>query len=93
MVKVCLQVLLDWHWYFCMSQFHHYLRRMKKPKYKYLLKIHNVMDYAELENLMNDYGSQGMRVTKVDDLGSVFEKNRPMRKYLLHLEQRIKKSK
>lgn len=64
---------------------------MKDPKYKYLLKIHSVIDYAELENLMNDYGSQGMRVTKVDDLGSFFEKNRPMRKYLLYLEQKIKK--
>lgn len=60
-------------------------------KYKYFIKIHSVVNHAELENLMNDYGSKGMRVTKVDDLGSLFENNRPMRKYLLYLEKKIKK--
>jgi hypothetical protein len=60
-------------------------------KYKYSIKIHSVVDYAELENLMNDYGSKGMRITKVDDLGSFFENNRPMKKYVLYLEKKIKK--
>jgi thiamine pyrophosphate-dependent acetolactate synthase large subunit-like protein len=60
-------------------------------KYKYIIKIHTVIDFQDLEELMNDYGSKGMRVTKVDDLGSVFEKNRPMKKFLLYIEQKIKK--
>jgi len=30
-------------------------------KYKYSIKIHNVIDYSELENVMNDYGSNKYR--------------------------------
>lgn len=61
-------------------------------KYKYTIKIHTVVDYAELESILNKYGSDGIRTTKIDDLGSVFVNGLPMRKYVLYLEQKLKKS-
>jgi len=61
-------------------------------KYKYTIKIHTVTDYAALETVLNKYGSDGFRVTKIEDLGSIFESGRPMRKYVLYLEEKIKKS-
>lgn len=60
-------------------------------KYQYTIKIHNVIDYGELETVMNDYGKNGFRVTKVEFIGDSFEKGRPMRKYVLYLEKKIKK--
>ena len=32
-------------------------------KYKYTIKIHNVIDYAELESILNKYGSDAIRTT------------------------------
>jgi hypothetical protein len=61
-------------------------------KYKYTIKIHTVIDYNELETILNKYGSEGIRATKIEDLGSVFLNGRPMRKYVLYLEENIKKS-
>ena len=60
-------------------------------KYKYSIKIHNVVDYSELENVMNDYGSNRHRVVKAEFIGDVFEIGRPMKKLLVYLEKKIKK--
>lgn len=59
-------------------------------KYQYDIKIHTVLDYNELASVMNKYGKDGVRVTKAEFIGDVFEKNRPMRKYVLYLEKKIK---
>ena len=58
--------------------------------YKYSLKIHNVVDYTELENVMNDYGSKGYRVVKAEFVGDLFESGRPMKKFVVYLEKKIK---
>lgn len=58
--------------------------------YKYSLKIHNVVDYTELENVMNDYGSKGYRVVKAEFIGDLFESGRPMKKFVVYLEKKIK---
>jgi len=63
---------------------------MKSPKYRYEIKIHTVETTGELETVMNDYGSKGIRVIKAEFIGDVFEKGRPMRKYVLYLEKKIK---
>ena len=60
-------------------------------KYKYTIKIHNVIDYSELENVMNDYGSNGHRVVKAEFVGDVFESGRPMKKFVVYLEKKINK--
>ena len=60
-------------------------------KYKYSIKIHNVIDYSELENVMNDYGSNRHRVVKAEFIGDVFESGRPMKKFVVYLEKKIKK--
>ena len=60
-------------------------------KYKYTIKIHNVIDYSELENIMNDYGRDGYRVTKAEFVGDVFENNRPVKKFVVYLEQKVNK--
>ena len=59
-------------------------------KYKYSIKIHNVIDYSELENIMNGYGRDGYRVTKAEFVGDVFENNRPVKKFVVYLEKKIK---
>jgi hypothetical protein len=59
-------------------------------KYKYTLKIHNVVDYSELESVMNNYGANGYRVSKAEFIGDTFDIGRPMKKFVLHLEQKIK---
>jgi len=59
--------------------------------YKYTIKIHTVVDYSELENIMNDYGRDGYRVTKVEFIGDMFENNRPMKKFVVYLEKKVKK--
>jgi hypothetical protein len=60
-------------------------------KYEYDIKIHSVLDYNELVKIMNKYGSDGIRVIKAEFIGDVFEKGKPMRKYVLYLEKKIKK--
>lgn len=60
-------------------------------KYHYTIKIHSVVDYNELETIMNDYGKSGIRVTKVEFMGHSFEKGRQMMKHVLYLEEKIKK--
>ena len=60
-------------------------------KYKYTIKIHTVIDYAELENVMNDYGAKGYRVSKAEFIGDMFENNRPMKKFVVYLEKKVKK--
>lgn len=60
-------------------------------KYQYFIKIHNVLDYNDLESIMNKYGNDGVRVIKAEFIGDTFEKSRPMRKYVLYLEKKIKK--
>lgn len=60
-------------------------------KYKYIIKIHNVVDYSELENVMNDYGSDGYRVTKAEFISDTFENGRPLKKFVIYLEKKVKK--
>lgn len=60
-------------------------------KYKYSIKIHNVVDYSELENVMNDYGSNGYRVVKAEFIDYIIESGRPMKKFVVYLEQKVKK--
>jgi hypothetical protein len=60
-------------------------------KYKYSIKIHNVIDYSELEDVMNDYGATGHRVTKAEFIGDTFDNGRPMKKFVVYLEKKVKK--
>ena len=59
-------------------------------KYKYTIKIHTVSDYSDLEKIMNDYGTKGYRVTKSEFIGDLFESGRPMKKFVVYLEQKVK---
>ena len=59
--------------------------------YKYSLKIHSVEDYSELEKVMNNYGAKGYRVIKAEFIGDSFESGRPMKKFVVYLEQKVKK--
>ena len=59
-------------------------------KYKYTIKIHTVADYSDLEKIMNDYGTKGYRVTKSEFIGDLFESGRPMKKFVVYLEQKVK---
>ena len=56
-------------------------------KYKYTIKIHTVADYSDLEKIMNDYGTKEYRVTKAEFIGDLFESGRPMKKFVVYLEQ------
>ena len=60
-------------------------------KYKYSIKIHNVIDYSELENVMNDYGSNRHRVVKAEFIDYIIESGRPMKKFVVYLEQKVNK--
>ena len=60
-------------------------------KYKYTIKIHSVVDYSELESVMNDYGTKGYRVAKAEFIGDTFESGRPMKKFVVYLEQKVNK--
>ena len=60
-------------------------------KYKYTIKIHSVVDYSELESVMNDYGTKGYRVSKAEFIGDTFESGRPMKKFVVYLEQKVNK--
>ena len=62
-------------------------------KYKYGVRIHTVESTDELESIMNEYGSRGIRVTKADFLDSRIVKGRQEARYTLYLEEKIKKSK
>lgn len=62
-------------------------------KYKYSLRIHSVESTDELESIMNEYGSKGIRVTKADFLDSRITNGRQIARYTLYLEEKIKKSK
>jgi len=59
-------------------------------KYKYRVKIHNVESTDELEKIMNEYGSEGVRVTKVDFIESKIINGRQIARYTLYLEEKIK---
>ena len=59
-------------------------------KYKYTIKIHTVADYSDLEKIMNDYGTKGYRVSKAEFIGDLFESGRPMKKFVVYLEQKVK---
>ena len=59
-------------------------------KYKYTIKIHTVIDYSDLEKIMNDYGTKGYRVIKSEFIGDLFESGRPMKKFVVYLEQKVK---
>jgi hypothetical protein len=60
-------------------------------KYKYSVRIHNVSTTEELETIMNEYGSKGIRVIKADFLGYKLVKCRQEARYTLYLEEKIKK--
>jgi len=60
-------------------------------KYKYSVRIHNVYTTEELETIMNEYGSKGIRVIKADFLGYKLVNCRQEAKYTLYLEEKIKK--
>jgi hypothetical protein len=64
---------------------------MKSPKYKYRVKIHTVETTEQLEIIMNEYGAEGIRVTKVDFLDSKIVNGRQAARYTLYLEEKIKK--
>jgi len=56
-------------------------------KYKYSVRIHNV---STTEELMNEYGSKGIRVIKADFSGSTLVNCRQQARYTLYLEEKIK---
>jgi hypothetical protein len=60
-------------------------------KYKYSVRIHNVSTTEELETIMNEYGSKGIRVIKADFLGYKLVNCRQEARYTLYLEEKIKK--
>lgn len=60
-------------------------------KYKYSVRIHTVSTTEELETIMNEYGSKGIRVIKADFLDSRIVKGRQQARYTLYLEEKIKK--
>ena len=59
-------------------------------KYKYTIKTHLVENIARLQEIMNSYGSGGVRVTKVERTDScLYEGN--LMKYTIYLEEKINK--
>lgn len=62
-------------------------------KYKYSVRIHNVASTEELENIMNEYGSRGIRVIKADFFDSRIVKGRQEARYTLYLEEKVKNKK
>ena len=54
-------------------------------KYKYTIKIHTVIDYSDLEKIMNDYGTKGYRVVKAEFIDYIIESGRPMKKFVVYL--------
>lgn len=64
---------------------------MKTPKYKYRIRIHTVEKTEELESILNEYGSEGVRVIKVDFLDARIVNGRQAARYTLYLEEKVKK--
>jgi hypothetical protein len=62
-------------------------------KYKYSVRIHSVATTEQLESVMNEYGSKGIRVIKADFLDSKIVKGRQEARYTLYLEEKIKNKK
>ena len=60
-------------------------------KYKYTIKIHTVIDYSDLEKIMNEYGAKGYRVVKAEFIDYIIESGRPMKKFVVYLEQKVNK--
>jgi hypothetical protein len=60
-------------------------------KYKYSVRIHKVYTTEDLETIMNEYGSKGIRVIKADFLGYKLVNCRQEARYTLYLEEKIKK--
>ena len=60
-------------------------------KYKYSVRIHNVSTTEELETIMNEYGSKGIRVIKADFICTQIVNCRQEARYTLYLEEKIKK--
>ena len=60
-------------------------------KYKYNVRIHNVSTTEELETIMNEYGSKGIRVIKADFICTKIVNCRQEARYTLYLEEKIKK--
>jgi hypothetical protein len=60
-------------------------------KYKYSVRIHDVSTTEELETIMNEYGSKGIRVIKADFICSKIVNCRQQARYTLYLEEKIKK--
>jgi len=60
-------------------------------KYKYSVRIHSVSTTEELETIMNEYGSKGIRVIKADLLGVQIVNCKQQARYTLYLEEKIKK--
>ena len=65
---------------------------MKSPKYKYRVRIHTVETSDELESIMNEYGAQGVRVTKVDFLDARIVNGKQAARYTMYLEEKVRKS-
>lgn len=63
---------------------------MSRFKYKYSIKIHKVEDIKDLENVMNDYGSNGIRVIKAEYMDSKIIDSKHYFRYILHLEEKKK---
>ena len=59
-------------------------------KYKYSVRIHNVSTTEELETIMNEYGSKGIRVIKADFICTKIVNCRQEARYTLYLEEKIK---
>jgi len=60
-------------------------------KYKYSVRIHSVSTTEELETIMNEYGSKGIRVIKADFICTKIVNCRQQARYTLYLEEKIKK--
>ena len=61
-------------------------------KYKYSVRIHKVYTTEDLETIMNEYGSKGIRVIKADFICTKIVNCRQEARYTLYLEEKIKKS-
>ena len=60
-------------------------------KYKYSVRIHKVYTTEDLETIMNEYGSKGIRVIKADFICTKIVNCRQEARYTLYLEEKIKK--
>ena len=58
-------------------------------KYKYTIKIHLVEDIARLQEIMNSYGSAGLRVIKAEKTDNCLCEGNLM-KYTIYLEEKVK---